>query len=84
MVAAALGLTRNEPAQRQAEKGLAEAAKARSRAAAAASRRTAETGAVAVRLDDDEPRSVGTRAGDDDTGQGAGGDTRGRGALVKQ
>ena len=70
---AALGLTRNEQAQGQAEKGFEEAARARARTTTAARGWTAETGADMVRLDDDEPGSEETRADDDDTGQGAGG-----------
>ena len=72
---AALGLTRNEQAQGQAEKGFEEAARARARTTTAARGWTAETGADVVRLDDDEPGSEETRADDDDTGQGAGGNS---------
>ena len=35
-----------------------------------------------MRLDDDEPGSEETRADDDDTGQGAGGEIRGRGETT--
>ena len=79
---AALGLTRNEQAQGQAEKGFEEAARARARTTTAARGWTAETGADVVRLDDDEPGSEETRADDDDTGQGAGGEVRGRGETT--
>ena len=79
---AALGLTRNEQAQGQAQKGFEEAARARARTTTAARGWTAETGADAVRLDDDEPGSQETRADDDDTGQGAGGEIRGRGETT--
>ena len=61
---AALGLTRNEQAQGQAQKGFEEAARARARTTTAARRWTAETGADVVRLDDDEPGSEETRADD--------------------
>ena len=80
--AAALGLTRDDQAQGQAERGFEEAAKAREKKTGEADRRTAETGAGERRPDDKEPGDEETRGGEDDTGQGVGGQIRGRGETT--
>ena len=80
--AAALGLTRDDQAQGQAERGFEEAAKAREKKTGEADRRTAETGAGERRPDDKEPEDAETRGGEDDTGQGVGGQIRGRGETT--
>ena len=77
-----MGLTRDDQAQEQAEKGLEEAAKAREKKKRAADRRTAETGAGQRCPDDNEPGNEETRAGDEDTGQGVGGQIKGRGETT--